>query len=140
MGSTITAHVSLVTILEMQSRSFNLPTSTPGISGVKGFWYLALMVTLTEPILRPWKEFSKQAMRVFGHLLGSDSHAMPVSAVHLSLPILRAIFSAPSFASVPELAKKTFAVGSGAELAAYPNPPSFWVSVTKSSASLGAHS
>lgn len=143
-GSTITAHVSPVTSLSISSIESTLPTSTSGMSGTKGFWYFALLVTLSAPILRPWNECSKQRILVLVHSF--ESHARPgTTAAHLSLPIFRAIFSAPSFASVPELAKKTFApimlfVGSSCRPDGQPSPPSVWVSVTSNCASLPAHS
>lgn len=140
IGSTITAHVSLLTNPSSPSRSFSCPTSTLGIRGSNGFWYLGLLVTLSAPMLRPWNDPSKHTIRVLPQ--SGESHVRPgASAAQRSFPTLRTILSAPSFASVPELAKNTFAPpGCVSDCAGNPRPPSDCVRETSNSASFPDHS
>jgi hypothetical protein len=62
------------------------------MSGSKGSRYLAVQVSDSAPIVRPWKEFSNATY----------------SVRPCCLPMRRANFMAPSKASVPEFVKNTF--------------------------------
>lgn len=131
MGSMMIPHVlSLMSSLSPSS-TLTFPTLTPGSKGAKGSWYLGLGVTDKAPRVRPWKAFSKQTI--------SDLAGL---SVNFSFANFRTNLSAPSLASVPELAKKTLPD----ELAAVddsgvrPRPPCSLVSETSRLAQGPAHS
>ncbi|KAH3669934.1 hypothetical protein OGATHE_002746 [Ogataea polymorpha] len=92
-GSIITPQVLSEIKLSTDLISLGFATLTPGMRGANGFWYLGFGVSESEPIDRPWKEFSK----VINSILLSAS----------DLPYFLANFIAASLASVPELAMNT---------------------------------
>jgi len=75
------------------SMSFSGTRTKPGTSGPKPAWTFGLPVADSVAIERPWKAFSKTI---------TSGLALP-----RSWPYLRAILSAASLASRPELQKKT---------------------------------
>src|SRR5882757_6865682 len=82
------------------STSLKATNETLGTSGSKGSRYLACPVVEREPKVRPWNEPSRARKRDF------PGFAEPLVPALLDWPYARAIFSAPSQASVPLLQKK----------------------------------
>ena len=95
IGSIITAATCSLIVEDRASRSPNGANCTPGSKGSKPALYFGLAVIASAPIVRPWNA--------------------PSIAIMVGRPVnLRDSLRAVSFASAPELQKKTCPYPSGA--------------------------